>query len=710
MKLTKKILTVVATALLTTPALAQLTEEGKKQCQNIFYIHAQELNDQNDVRGAYEYFGKALQDDPDNVFALCEMAAIESANNMTSEALNHIAKVINSGSKEYDMVGRAYMLRYSINLYSGNDEAALSDLKSCIEAYAKSPVQNPSGYLAMSYYHERKGDYDNMLACARKAIELRPVNINSHIAAARAYQLLKRLDDARAEINIATYLGRGSSSAYAELATIAFSEGKYAEAAYSAVLSIEDAEDQDETQKAEDLLSEIAKVKYDVADLYLASKCAEHPNQSTWFDTRANVQFNIKRYKEAIENYKKELDLVDNKLQTLAKISNSYSQLGDQVNALTYINQFIEQDSTLAHGYYMRATINQDAAAPKDVVMADYDKAIKLSPRPSYYYSRAWYERYNGMKEEAVLDMTTAIQLYSENPHFLLTRGNIYNELGENEMAQDDYKSAIALVDKLSEGHTETMFHDAEYWQNQCTKAYALLYTGKKAEAEKLMQSYLDASDVTDRSGAYYNLACYYSLAGDAAKSLEMLRHSLEGGYVEFVHIGRDNDLDFVRKDPQFDALVAEYKKKLDDRLAQNDGTKQETAHSGSVSEIPFGREGGVLTVPCTVNGLPLTFIFDSGAADVTLSLVEARFMLKNGYIKATDLGDKQYYGTADGSLSVGTKVILRSITFGGETLTNVPASIVNTQAAPLLLGQTAMQRLGKVEIDYEKNVIRITN
>ncbi len=422
------------------------------------------------------------------------------------------------------------------------------------------------------------------------------------------------------------------------------------------------------------------------------------------------MQFTVKRYREAIENYKKELDLVDSKIQTLASLSLSYSKLGDNANALIYINQLIEQDTTLAYGYYMRAGINQDASAPKEVVMADYNKAIEISPSYGDYYSRAWYERYNGMKEEAVLDMTTAIKKNPKNPHFLLTRGNIYSELGEKEMANEDYQNAIVLVDKLSEGHTETMFHDAEYWQNQCTKAYALLYTGEKSEAEKLMLSYLNAADVTDRSGAYYNLACYYSLAGDAAKSLDMLKHSLEEGYVEFVHIGRDKDLDFVRKDPQFDALVAEYKQRLDDRLAKGSESEKKAAFKGGVSEIPFGHDGGVLTVPCLVNGLPLTFIFDSGAADVTLSLVEARFMLKNGYIKATDMGDKQYYGTADGSLSVGTKVMLRSITFGGETLTNVPASIVNTQAAPLLLGQTAMQRLGKVEIDYEKGVIRIKN
>ena len=48
-------------------------------------------------------------------------------------------------------------------------------------------------------------------------------------------------------------------------------------------------------------------------------------------------------------------------------------------------------------------------------------------------------------------------------------------------------------------------------------------------------------------------------------------------------------------------------------------------------SEIPFVKEDGVCKVKCKINDLPLHFVFDTGASDVTLSMVEATFMMKNG-------------------------------------------------------------------------------
>ena len=48
-------------------------------------------------------------------------------------------------------------------------------------------------------------------------------------------------------------------------------------------------------------------------------------------------------------------------------------------------------------------------------------------------------------------------------------------------------------------------------------------------------------------------------------------------------------------------------------------------------------------------------------------------------------------------------------INFGGLELTNVRASVVKSQNAPLLLGQSVLQRLGKIEIDNTKRVLKIT-
>ena len=64
---------------------------------------------------------------------------------------------------------------------------------------------------------------------------------------------------------------------------------------------------------------------------------------------------------------------------------------------------------------------------------------------------------------------------------------------------------------------------------------------------------------------------------------------------------------------------------------------------------------------------------------------------------------------TANGDISEGTVVRLRNVRFAGLSLDNVSASIVSSQQAPLLLGQSVLNKLGNVEIDYAKRVIRVT-
>jgi predicted aspartyl protease len=64
---------------------------------------------------------------------------------------------------------------------------------------------------------------------------------------------------------------------------------------------------------------------------------------------------------------------------------------------------------------------------------------------------------------------------------------------------------------------------------------------------------------------------------------------------------------------------------------------------------------------------------------------------------------------TANGDISEGTVINLRSVKFGDAVLNNVKASVVKSQTAPLLLGQSVLERLGKIEIDNTKKVLRVT-
>ena len=117
---------------------------------------------------------------------------------------------------------------------------------------------------------------------------------------------------------------------------------------------------------------------------------------------------------------------------------------------------------------------------------------------------------------------------------------------------------------------------------------------------------------------------------------------------------------------------------------------------------------GGVYMMPCKVNDLRLRFIFDTGASDVSISLTEAMFMLKNGYLSENDFKGKEYYRIANGEIAEGTEIILRKVTIGDLELSNVKASVIHEMDAPLLLGQSALSKLGKIEFDYSNNTLTI--
>jgi len=125
---------------------------------------------------------------------------------------------------------------------------------------------------------------------------------------------------------------------------------------------------------------------------------------------------------------------------------------------------------------------------------------------------------------------------------------------------------------------------------------------------------------------------------------------------------------------------------------------------------IHMEKEAGVYKVPCSVNGLKLKFIFDTGAASVCISQTYAEMMLENGYLDESDILGVSQSTIADGSSIDNVVINLRKVEIGGLSLENVSAVVVPTQNAPLLLGQSVIQKLGMVSIDGEYLVIHNAN
>jgi clan AA aspartic protease (TIGR02281 family) len=125
-----------------------------------------------------------------------------------------------------------------------------------------------------------------------------------------------------------------------------------------------------------------------------------------------------------------------------------------------------------------------------------------------------------------------------------------------------------------------------------------------------------------------------------------------------------------------------------------------------SQTTINLDKTNGVYTVPCKVNGIPMNFIFDTGASNVTISLTEATFLIKQGLLGKNDIKESVKYQIANGDINEGTNIILREIEVAGLKIKNVKAIIVREQNAPLLLGMSALGQLGKIEIENNKLII----
>lgn len=115
--------------------------------------------------------------------------------------------------------------------------------------------------------------------------------------------------------------------------------------------------------------------------------------------------------------------------------------------------------------------------------------------------------------------------------------------------------------------------------------------------------------------------------------------------------------------------------------------------------------ESGVYSIPCEVNGLKLRFIFDTGASAVSISLTEASFMLKNGYLDDSDITGTTNVQTADGKIAENYVINLNELKIGSVTLNNVRAIVSTGLDAPLLLGQSVLDNLGHWSVK-ESNLI----
>lgn len=642
------------------------------------------LNDNNESE-ALKFFNKEIDEHKENGYAYYWIGLIHEKNGRSGKAIDAANKAIKYLKKDKHWQSYAYRLHARVSSALGDEATAVADYGKAI----KLTPDEPEPYQARGDYYYDKNQYELADADYLAMTKVAPGDTYGYMALGRNAIATSRFDSAIEHFNYAMKLDPEYSSAYAFRSEVQLKLKKYAEASDDVIKAL-NIDNRD--PKAYHMIQEIADSAYEILDLKMQTQLKRKPNDSFWIYVMGNVQEQTKRYKKAISFYESAFEKDANDV-VAARIASCYEDLNDYPMALEYINRAIDLDSTYSNYQIERVQI-EEYAGMTDEALHDVNIYISNFPDDYFgYYKRGWLlDKYKDDLEKAIEDYTTSAALQPSYDYNYLCRGQLYRRLGKDDLAIKDFNEVLKLDTVPSEQGN--------------TRQYALFYLGDTIKSIEWMNRILTCDSLDDKSGNLYDAACLYSLMGNTKQSLEYMRQCLNLGWSRFTHARKDDDLKNLRELPEFEEMLQQYE---NERLIkkETESVSQDTLVEKE-AEIPFAKEGGICKVRCTINDLPLYFVFDTGASDVSISSVEANFMLKNNYLSKSDMTGKGYYINANGDISEGTLITLKEVNFGGLTLKNIKASVVKNQKAPLLLGQSVLSRLGRIEIDNNQKVIRV--
>ena len=629
---------------------------------------------EGELEKALDYFGREINDNPKAALALYYRAIIYNYQDQNSFALRDINR-----------------LRGDIYYKIENYDKTYEDYAIALKLSPRDPeiyIDRAQIYFNLKQYSKAEADY-------RQALKIDESLVVPYAGLGRNYINQKNYDEAEKVLNQLIKLAPNYADGYKFRARAYFEQKKYDEAIeeifYCFLLDEKD-------KGVRSLFLSYSEKNYSLAFSKVNAQIFSTPEKDLWYFVRAQLFEGKYNYRAAISDYTKLIELtnIDYKSNILSYRAKCYSNAGLYEQSIADYTEAISIDSTNADYYGNRGDAKRLMGNYKGA-KEDFTKAISVEPRqPWFYYRRGWIEEEFLKNNEAGLnDYNEAISIDKEYAYTYLHRARLYEvKLNNPIKAKEDYTKIIAL--------------DTIVIENGNCRQYALFHLGRADEAiawlNKIIEQY-----PTD--GNYYDATCLYSLMNKPKEALAKMKLAFENGYRDFNHLADDDDLDNIRNLSEFKSLVAEWKNIFDESVKKDLVVKkEETTAETQTTSIPMKVSGsGTYEVPCKINELKLNLIFDTGASDITISKTEAEFMLKNDYLSKNDITGTSSYMIANGDIEIGTTIVFRKVDFGGLILKNVKATVIKNKNAPLLFGQSALSKYGKITIDNEKKIITIS-
>ncbi len=215
--------------------------------------------------------------------------------------------------------------------------------------------------------------------------------------------------------------------------------------------------------------------------------------------------------------------------------------------AETYSRKALELDPESAEAHASRG-LAVSLSKRYEEAQREFETAIRLNPKlfeAHYFYARASFQQ--GKFAEAVQHYEEASRVRPDDYQTPLLVSTSLKTLGRTAEARATLRRGV----QVTERHLELNPDDV---RALVLGAGALMQLGEHQRALEWARRGL-ALDTED-SGVLYNVACVYALGGQAEEALDCLDRAVRNGFGHREWLEHDSDLDSVRQEPRFQALL----------------------------------------------------------------------------------------------------------------------------------------------------------
>jgi|GEM_PF-370568 len=237
------------------------------------------------------------------------------------------------------------------------------------------------------------------------------------------------------------------------------------------------------------------------------------PTKNYYYGNRGEVYLLLEDYPKALADFEQAININSGVPTYYDKKARVYAELNDYKKALAEYERFLKIDDESAGFYNVRGNFYFYPLKNYEKAIADYTKAITLTPKEKqYYYNRAYayvklknYAKAESEYNEIIKHFPTFAKSYDE-------RGDFYkNTLREYQKAITDYKTAIELDPYNAEYYVDL----ADAYRNLQDYGQAVTEVNQALKVQK------------DFPRAYLQLGWISYAVGDQNKALDYFKLAL---------------------------------------------------------------------------------------------------------------------------------------------------------------------------------------